>query len=320
MIDFKIILKSIFFFMIMYNLEFYSIKKLSKFEKNNMKVCLCTLGKEENKYITEFVEYYKNYKIDKIYLYDNNDIDGEHFEDKIQKYIISGLVEIIDWRGIKGGPTYYKIMDNCYQMHHNDYDWLIFYEIDEFLYLKNFTNIKNYLKQKQFNKCDSIQLNWVHRSDNNKLFFENKPLQERFPKVGNNVNKNKLNMLCNIKSIIRGHIKNITINHNHLLSKKLKGCNGFGRPSNLSNFLSLNPDYEFYYINHYYTKTVEEFIEKMNRGDLLKGDKLKVIEYAIEKFFYINDITSKKISFINKYLGKKYNLTECLKKYKNKIN
>ena len=47
----------------------------------DLKVCLCTLGKNENRYIREFVEFYKNYNVDQIYLYDNNDIDGERFED-----------------------------------------------------------------------------------------------------------------------------------------------------------------------------------------------------------------------------------------------
>ena len=295
---------------------FFELLMFLKVNNKKIKVCLCTLGKDENKYINEFVEYYKNYGIDKIYLNDNNDVDGEHFEDKIQDFIDNGFVDIINWRGVTGGMTYYKIMDSCYQMHYNEYDWLIFYEIDEFLYLKDNNNIKSYLNRKVFNHCDAIRLNWVHMSDNNKLLYENKPLSQRFTKVGNNIDKSKLNWLCNVKTIIRGHLKNITIDHNHLLSKKLKGCNGFGKPNNLSNFLSLNPDYEFYYIIHYYGKTVEEFIEKMNRGDLLKGNKLKVIEYAIEKFFYINDINLKKISYIRKHLGKMYNITKYLKKFK----
>ena len=42
-----------------------------------MKICVCTLAKNENRYIKEFVEHYKKYGVDKIYLYDNNDIDGE---------------------------------------------------------------------------------------------------------------------------------------------------------------------------------------------------------------------------------------------------
>jgi len=311
MYEYTYIIKIPFLFIV-----FYELLMFLKVNDKKIKVCLCTLGKDENKYINEFVEYYKNYGIDKIYLNDNNDVDGEHFEDKIQDYIDKGFVDIINWRGVTGGMTYYKIMDSCYQMHYNEYDWLIFYEIDEFLYLKDNNNIKSYLNRKVFNHCDAIRLNWVHMSDNNKLLYENKPLSQRFTKVGNNIDKSKLNWLCNVKTIIRGHLKNITIDHNHLLSKKLKGCNGFGKPNNLSNFLSLNPDYEFYYIIHYYGKTVEEFIEKMNRGDLLKGNKLKVIEYAIEKFFYINDINLKKISYIRKHLGKMYNITKYLKKFK----
>ena len=142
----------------------------------DLKVCLCTLGKNENRYIREFVEFYKNYNVDQIYLYDNNDIDGERFEDVISEFIKSGFVEIIDWRGIEGNSTYYEIVDSCYQQNHNKYDWLIFYELDEFLYLKNYQNIKPYLNQNKFNRCQSILLNWVHMSDNNNIYYEDMSL------------------------------------------------------------------------------------------------------------------------------------------------
>ena len=78
----------------------------------------------------------------------------------------------------------------------------------------------------------------------------------------------------------------------------------------------MNPDYEFYYIKHYYTKSVQEFIEKIDRGDLLRGNKKNIIEWAIEKFFYINIITFEKIKYIKDHLGEKYNLS----KYISEIN
>ena len=167
-----------------------------KFRESNIKVCICTLAKDENKYILEFVEHYKKYGIDKIYLYDNNDIDGERFDDILRKYIEDEFVLIKDWRGIKGTSTYYGIMDSCYQTYHDQYDWLIFYEIDEFLYLKNYKNIKSYLISNRFKKCESIQLNWVHMSDNNKIYYENKSLAERFPEIGKNVNRYKFTDHC----------------------------------------------------------------------------------------------------------------------------
>ena len=288
------------------------IQLFQNYRLNNTKVCICTLGKNENKYITEFVDHYKNYGVDKIYLYDNNDIDGERFEDAIGKYIHNKYVQIIDWRGIKGKSVYYGIMDSCYQTNHDQYDWLIFYELDEFLYLKKYQNIKKFLTNKKFDECDSIQLNWVHMSDNNQIFYENKPLHDRFPQKGKNVVKNKENKLCYVKTIVRGHLNNITINHNHILSEKLKSCDGYGKKSQLSKITTLNPDYEFNFIRHYYSKSIQEFIEKLNRGDLMRGNAKNVTEFAIKKFFYINEITMEKIEYLRKHLGNHYNLSKYI--------
>ena len=46
-------------------IEIYRYHKLKQ-----IKVCICTIGKQENRYIKEYIEYYKNYGIDKIFLYD----------------------------------------------------------------------------------------------------------------------------------------------------------------------------------------------------------------------------------------------------------
>jgi len=175
------------------------------------------------------------------------------------------------------------------------------------------------LGSKEFNRCESVQLNWVHMSDNNKIYYENKTLKERFPKIGKNIAENRFNKICFYKTIIRGNLKDISINHNHYLNKKLKACDGFGREAKNKGILSLRPDYKYNYIMHYYTKSVQEFIEKIKRGDLLRGNQKKIINWAIEKFFYINNITSKKIKYIQKHLGSKYNLKKYTKRIKNDI-
>jgi hypothetical protein len=51
-----------------------------------MKVCLHSPAKKENHYIREFVEHYKQYNVDIIFLYVNNDIGGEDFEIVINDY------------------------------------------------------------------------------------------------------------------------------------------------------------------------------------------------------------------------------------------
>ena len=101
--NFKTIKIYLFSFLLFINLFIYKYKSFSInplfIKNNNIKVCICTSGKKENRYIREFVEYYIKFGVDKIFLYDNNDENGENFEDVIKDYIESSLVKILNWRG-----------------------------------------------------------------------------------------------------------------------------------------------------------------------------------------------------------------------------
>ena len=197
-----LIFKSLFFCFIILRYDtyllFYVFVNLPK-----MRVCLCSPGKKENLYIKEFVEHYKFYKVDKIFLYDNNDIDGEYFEEVINDYVQSRYVKIINFRGKK--QSLFEMMNHCYKKNYFKYDWLIFYEIDEYIFLKNYTDLKKFLSEDKFNNCETIQLNWIMHTDNNHIYYENKPLKIRFP------NSEKSFKIAGIKSILKGKIPNIKI-------------------------------------------------------------------------------------------------------------
>ena len=70
---------------------------------------------------------------------------------KTPDYIDKGFVEIFNWRGKTRGI--YKIMNLCYQRAYKKYDWLIFYELDEFIHLNNYTSIKTFLNEQKFKTC-----------------------------------------------------------------------------------------------------------------------------------------------------------------------
>ena len=72
------------------------------------KVALCAIAKNENLYIREWANWYKRLGVSKIFIYDNNDINGERFEDVISDFIKTGFIEIIDVRGIEKGKVYNK--------------------------------------------------------------------------------------------------------------------------------------------------------------------------------------------------------------------
>ena len=175
--------------------------------RETKRVCLCTIGKNENKYIREYVEYYKAYGVDKIFLYDNNGLNGENFEDVISDYINNRFVELINYRNIFNDPQITSY-NNCYKKNSKSYDWLIFFDIDEYIYLKDFKNIKEYLGDKRFYNCERIQLNWIFYTDNNLLYYDNRTLAERFTERQPSAIGIKTDGNQGIKSIVRGYKKN----------------------------------------------------------------------------------------------------------------
>ena len=106
-----------------------------------------------------------------------------------------------------------------------NYDWLIFYEIDEYIHLYNYTNVKLFLNQSKFSNCQQILLNMVCHTDNNQLYYKNAPLK----KISWNSSYNKTGRIhLEYKAIIRGNIKGLHINNNHLGDDRLGGCDNSG--------------------------------------------------------------------------------------------
>ena len=285
-------------------------------KKKTTKVCICTIGKEENRYIREFVTYYEKLEVDKIFLYDNNDKGKEHFDTVIKDYIDKGFVEILDWRGIE--KPHFKAINDCYLRHNKQYDWLIFYDIDEFIHLENYRSIKDFLNKKKFDKCKKIYLNWVLHTDNDLIYYNNLSLFERFPKVEKDAIINQ-NFSQKVKSIIRGNISNFliaNISHTtHIITNSVGACNGFGKEINLDKeFYLENSDSKLYYIDHFYTKSLEEFVNKLKRGSAVNAQDEKYKLFRIIRYFNINKLRNHKYKYIIKNLGINFLINKTNKK------
>jgi len=144
------------------------------------------MGKEENIYVKEYINYYKNLGYNHIFLYDNNNINGEKFEDVLEDEIIKGFITIIKYRGRKGKPNkiggiQLEIYYDCYEKNNKDFDWLSFFDFDEFLELwPENQSIQTFLSNKRYEKCQNIKINFLYYSDNELLYYDNRSVQERF--------------------------------------------------------------------------------------------------------------------------------------------
>ena len=177
-------------------------------------------------------------------------------------------------------------------------NWFIFFDLDEFIYLKNFKNIKYFLKRKKFNKCQRIQLNFLFHTDNNFLYYENRSIKERFPIREKKARGKKKAGYSVIKSIVKGNLTIPYIDNPHTINNELISCDGFGRIKIVENITTNTSDFEYYYIIHYFSKSTEEFIKKIMRGSAFHGFDIKKKIARIREYFSINDITLEKINFI----------------------
>ena len=131
-----------------------------------------------------------------------------------------------------------------------------------------------------------------------KLYYEPKPLAERFIQPFYFSNSSLVYIKYYIsasKTIVRGRLKIIWGHFPHYI-KNIINCRPDGQL--LYNYLS-PPQYSIAYINHYVTKSTEEFEERLNRGDvILKVDESYIKSRINDYYFLFNYKTKKKNRFI----------------------
>ena len=270
--------------------------------RKDIKVGLCVIGKNENLYAREFVEHYKKIGYNKIILYDNNDKKGEKFEEVINDFIKEGFVKIIDYSEKKENDRpLFDAYKDCYSKYNRRYDWLSFFDMDEFLELNNkYKNIREFLKDSIFKDCQNIKINWLFYINDKILYYENKPLQERMKAIVYDDLHNK-----HIKSTVRGNLyknywENLVNSHTSLLN--VTSCSSSGKIIKFDSPFISPPDYINAKLKHFYYKSFEEFCLKIKRGmiSLPKNKSNEIINERYQNLIRDNKNNLEKLKIINR--------------------
>ena len=62
----------------------------------------------------------------------------------------------------------------------------------------------------------------------------------------------------------------------------------------------MKPDFDHFYIDHFYFKSLEEFVKKLNRGSAKTSDDIKIKLVKIKRFFKMNRMNKFKFDYIKK--------------------
>jgi hypothetical protein len=222
-----------------------------------MSVALVCIAKNEKLSIDEFISYYLKLGFTKIYIYDNSD-DNELASKN------SSNVLVIPF---KGTLQQTKAYNNFLIYHKKKYNYVAFFDCDEFLVLKKHNNIYDFCQE--YVKKDALGINWCMFGNNGHEHYEDKPVVERFTKRDNNIDKHvKTIANCNA-------IQKMNIHHPAKLSFEcsFKDING----NNIKGPFAYNVSNDIVQLNHYFCKSTDELREKCARGraDIIRKRKFE---------------------------------------------
>ncbi|MBZ5975037.1 glycosyltransferase family 2 protein [Leuconostoc gelidum subsp. gelidum] len=213
--------------------------------------------KNEAKYMKEWLDYHLMIGVDHFYIYDNRSIDN--LSEVLAPYITNGNVTYTKWNGKNQQLEIYKHAITNYK---DETTWMALLDADEFLVSLTEQNIIDFLKCLNTNVAQVI-LGWMVFGSSGKKTYENDFVLERFKMHAKN------SWIADSKPIIRPkYFLNISIPH---------WVDVFGKTvdeneKKLQRYPQINlvssvpmPKLKFR-INHYYSKSWEEFESKRNRG------------------------------------------------------
>lgn len=270
-------------------------------QNKNMKTLLCCIGRRENDYIREFVEYHKVLGFTNICLYDNNYDGEEDFHDVIGDYISDGYVILKDYRNRK--VCQLDAYNECYKTYGNEYDWIAFFDIDEFMFVNCNKTLGEYLARPEFNEYDMIHINWLLFGDGGQIKSDGRGLLQRIQQPLD-INQTTLysfpdNFHC--KSIIRGGLTEVKWDGtSHTPTNGIKCCNSYGLPCD-GNSPFTPYDYRNAGLRHFTTKTAEEYAEKVKKGFPDANPTTK--EKMVKIFFDRNEVTAEKVAIFKEKNG-----------------
>lgn len=227
-----------------------------------MKVALVCIAKNEDNYIEEWVSYNLKLGFDQIFIYENDwvcKLDNE----KLTKIQISGID--------KQREAYSDFIKD----YSNHYTHAAFFDVDEYLVLKKHKTVKELLSEYKY--CHSLAINWVWFGDNGQkeIVDNNYSYIKRFTKRQKGVNEH-------VKCIVDlSKVKRMDVHNPYNLSSIDTNKKEFKGPFNP------NGDDLIAQINHYYSRTPQEFKEKCDRG---RADAKIKNHYSYRELANFNDI------------------------------
>jgi len=248
---------------------------------------ILAIMKNEGPYLKEWLDYHILVGIEKFYLYDNESTDNTT---KILKpYIERGIVDYTYWPGKAQQMVAYT---DALNKHANDTKWMAIIDLDEFLVPVDYDTVPEYLNTLPKNFAQLI-IGWVQYGSSGHKTKPDGLVMENYKK---HAARN-----WGIKSIVNPRLVYETLNpHTHEVAGFTIDENGkkMGRIIQDEN---RNITTNKIRVNHYVTKSFDEYIARMNQGSATDQESTEYRGLDKFKWYDRNDIYD---DIMDKYIPK----------------
>lgn len=211
------------------------------------RVAICLRFKNEARFLSEWLDYYLAAGVKHFFLYNNFSIDN--YQEVLRPYEARGVVTVIDWPRIPASP---EAENDCIGRARGRFEWVGFLDADEFVVVRNGQSIPEFLSK--FLNVPAVALHWYYYGSSG---------HERRPSNGviRAYTRRALSPNEHFKVFVRPD--QVTRNRNsHNFYFRRARCAVLEDGRRAYGSMARPAIAKLAWINHYYCKSLEDYLEK----------------------------------------------------------
>lgn len=221
-----------------------------------VKCGLCAIAKNEGPYIVEWVNYHLGLGFDHVTVYDNDSTDGGC--SALSAY---QNVTVVDWPNVAGQNAQNTAYEDYFVRYAPAFDWVMHLDIDEFLNLKDSSDIGSFLTG--YPDAAGVAVNWRMFGSSGRKQYEAGSVLRRFTRAS----PSSFPPNAHVKTAYRPRAVERPYQHSPVFKSGAVLVDTQHRVlPEYANVYNHDIDLEKAQINHYFTKSYEEFLVKRARG------------------------------------------------------
>lgn len=218
-------------------------------------VAVCLRFRDEALFLKEWLDYYIAAGVSHFFLYNNNSADD--YMGVLAPYIESGAVTLIDWPRVPASPD---AENDCIHRTSGRFSWVGFLDADEFVVIKDGRRIDQFLSSLP-KEVPALALHWYYFGSNG---HDRRPAD----RVVSAYTKRSVEPNAHFKVFVRP--KRVTRNRNSHNFYYVRGeCAVREDGSRAYGSMANPPLAKAAWINHYYCKSMEDYLQKAARKSTL---------------------------------------------------